>query len=46
MIFLGQVATHLPQATHFSLLTKATPSTICIASNGQVFSQVPHPIHP
>ena len=30
---LDQVATHLPQATHFSLSTTATPSTTWIASN-------------
>ena len=46
MIVCGHVTTHLPHATHVSLLTLATPSMIPIESNSQTPTQSPRPIHP
>ena len=46
MIFCGQTPTHAPQATQFSLLTLATPSTTPIASNWHASAQSPSPMHP
>src|SRR5699024_6348014 len=42
----GQTDTHLPQATHFSLSTRAMPFTMWIASKSQTFTQLPNPVQP
>ena len=42
----GHSAAQLPQPTHFSRSTTATPSLTLIASNWQTLTQVPKPRHP
>ena len=44
--WFGHLATHLPQALHFSLSTTATPLIIWMASKGHAFTQLPNPMHP